>query len=129
MQIILNDMLKQDIDECAVKMNKRRLEVFLFKYLYRIKLITEEDFRKSCGKSLNGCKFPVEFTVKLNRAYTRTLRAFLTEKNDLSFLSPLKTDHPEYYDETEHYLKQFYYGMICQLLHARHTQQTGEYEK
>ncbi len=38
-------------------------------------------------------------------------------------MAPLKKDYPKRYEETEHYLKQFYYGIVCQLLDAHHTQQ------
>lgn len=106
--------------------NTLQLEVFLFKYLhFERKLITEEDFKKACGHSLNGCKSPAEFQVKLKRAYAQCLRTFLTEKKDLSFLVPLQNDHPKRYQEVEHYLKQFYYGIICQLFDAHYIQQMG----
>ena len=116
MKIILNSMYQKRLPS-EIKIDKNaQLEVFLFKYLHNKDLITHEDFKKTCGNSLSGIKFPVEFQVKLNHAYARTLWTFLTEKNDLSFLSLLKQDYPEHYDKTEHYLKQFYYNMICNLL-------------
>ncbi len=91
MKIILNYMQKSDDNKHVAPNNTLQLEVFLFKYLhFERKLITEEDFKRACDNSLNGCKFPVEFQVKLRRAYTRCLRTFLAEKKDLSFLAPLK---------------------------------------
>ena len=96
-----------------------RLEVFLFKYLANEKnLITAQDFERSCAGSLAGIKFPVEFQVKINRAYARCLRTFLADKKDVGFLNSLKRDYPQHYPETERYLKQFYAAMICRLLAA-----------
>ena len=123
MKIILNYMQKSDNNKYIAPNNTLQLEVFLFKYLFARKLLTEKDFQRACGNSLNGCKFPVELQVKLKRAYARCLRTFLAENKDLSFLVPLQKEYPEHYKETEHYLKQFYYGIVCQLLDKRHTQQ------
>ena len=122
MKIILNDMQKPQ--ENTANQNALRLEVFLFKYLHnKLKLITQENFRKACGNSLSGCKFPVEFQVKLRQAYATCLRTFLAEKKDLSFLASLKKDYPEHYEETTQYLKQFYYGVLARLLKEHHTLQ------
>lgn len=124
MKIILNYMQKSDNNKYIAPNNTLQLEVFLFKYLhFERKLITDADFDKARGHILDKCKFPTEAFVKVKRVCAKCLRIFLTEKKDLSFLAPLKKDYPEHYKETEHYLKQFYYGIICQLLDKRHTQQ------
>ena len=99
------------------------LEVFLFKYLhFEKKLITDEDFEKVHPKSLNGCKFPVEFQVKLKRVYVQCLRNFLTETKEVRFLEQLQKQYPQRYAQTVLYLKQFYGRLLAQLLRQHHTQ-------
>ena len=124
MKIILNSMYQKRFPS-EIKIDKNaEVEVFLFKYLsFDQKLITHEDFKKACGTSLSGIKFPTEFNYKIKRVYIRCVHMFLAEKKDLHFLGKLRSDHPEYYRETEFYLKHFYYGIIWQLLKDYHTKQ------
>jgi hypothetical protein len=100
-----------------------KLEVGLFKYLYDKKLITQEDFKKACGNSLRGIKFPTEFNYKIKRAYIRCLHSFLAEKKDVGFLDDLQKEHPESYPQIQHYLKHFYYKVILQMIKNHHTMQ------
>lgn len=128
MKIILNYMQKSDNNKYINKNNILQLEVFLFKYLhFEKKLITEEDFDKARGNISTQCKFPTEAFVKSKLVAAKCLRTFFAEKKDLSFLASLKKDYPEHCDETEAYLKQFYYAMICQMLEKvkenRHTRE------
>ena len=124
MKIILNSMHQKRLSS-GIKIDKNsQLEVFLFKYLhFDKKLITQKDFKKACGNSLSGIKFPTEFNCKIKRAYIRCLHSFLAEKKDVRFLDQLRNDHPEYYGETKLYLKHFYYDIIWQLLKDYHTTQ------
>lgn len=124
MKIILNSMYQKRFPS-EIKIDKdAQLEVFLFKYLhFNKKLITQEDFKKACGNSLRGIKFPTEFNCKIKWAYIRCLHSFLAEKKDVRFLDKLRNDYPEYYRATELYLKKFYYGIIRQLVKDYHTKQ------